>query len=209
MNPGKLVFAQVMEHLPLTTFRRCVERYHGEHKVKTFSCLDQFLCMAFAQLTYRESLRDIEACLRAQHSKLYHPGIRSQIARNTFTTSALLLVGAQIAGAAGRLLWGVWSDRVFAARRKPALVLAGALSALGSVGLGWIPYSTPLWAIWLSVLLYAFSASGWHGSWISLVSEIAGPEKQGRTIGVAMTLMYAGSITLPPLFGLFVDHTDH
>ena len=57
MNVGKLVFAQITQHLPLTTFRRCVARYGGEHKVKTFSCLDQYLCMAFAQLTYRESLR--------------------------------------------------------------------------------------------------------------------------------------------------------
>ncbi len=64
MNLGKLVFAQVTQHLPLTTFRRCVARYGGEHMVKTFSCLDQYLSMAFAQLTYRESLRDIEACLQ-------------------------------------------------------------------------------------------------------------------------------------------------
>jgi len=77
------VFAQLMQHLPLTTFRRCVTRYRGEFKVKFFSCLDQFLCMAFAQLTYRESLRDIEVCLRAQSSKLYHLGIRSAVARNT------------------------------------------------------------------------------------------------------------------------------
>ena len=70
MNQGKLVFAQIMEHLPLTTFRRCVARYDGEHKVKHFSCLDQYLCMAFAQLTWRESLRDIEACLRAHSTKL-------------------------------------------------------------------------------------------------------------------------------------------
>ncbi|MGA8871242.1 MAG: IS4 family transposase [Candidatus Acidiferrales bacterium] len=83
MNRGKLVFAQLMQHLPLTTFRRCVTRYRGEFKVKSFSCLDQFLCMAFAQLTYRESLRDIEVCLRAQSSKLYHLGIRSAVARNT------------------------------------------------------------------------------------------------------------------------------
>ena len=83
MNTGKLVFAQVMSHLPLTTFRRCVARYDGAHKVKHFTCLDQFLCMAFAQLTYRESLRDIEACLRAAPAKLYHMGIRSQISRNT------------------------------------------------------------------------------------------------------------------------------
>ena len=71
MNLGKFVFAQVMEHLPLHVFHRCVVRYSGEHKVKWFSCLDQYLCMAFAQLTYRESLRDIEACLRVQSSKLY------------------------------------------------------------------------------------------------------------------------------------------
>lgn len=87
MNQGKLVFAQLMQHIPLTTFRRCVSRYQGERKVKTFSCLDQFLSMAFAQLTYRESLRDIEACLRAQHSKLYHLGIRSPVARNTLANA--------------------------------------------------------------------------------------------------------------------------
>ncbi len=87
MNQGKLVFSQVMQHLPLTTFRRCVARYDGEHKVKSFSCLDQFLCMAFAQLTYRESLRDIEACLRAQPTKLYHLGIRSQVSRNTLANA--------------------------------------------------------------------------------------------------------------------------
>lgn len=87
MHTGKLVFAQVMEHLPLTTFRRCVARHRGEHKVKRFSCFDQYLCMAFAQLTYRESLRDIEACLRAQSSKLYHMGIRSQMARNTLANA--------------------------------------------------------------------------------------------------------------------------
>ena len=83
MNLGKLVFAQLTQHLPLTTFRRCVTRYGGEHKVKSFSCLEQFLCMAFAQLTYRESLRDIEACLRAQADKLYHMGIKSRVSRST------------------------------------------------------------------------------------------------------------------------------
>ena len=83
MNSGKLVFAQLTQHLPLTTFRRCVARYGGEHKVKSFSCLDQYLCMAFAQLTYRESLRDIEACLRAQAAKLYHMGIKSRVSRST------------------------------------------------------------------------------------------------------------------------------
>ena len=87
MYTGKLVFGQVMEHLPLHTFRRCVVRYGGHHKVKRFSCLDQYLCMAFAQLTYRESLRDIEACLRAQSSKLYHLGIRATVARNTLANA--------------------------------------------------------------------------------------------------------------------------
>lgn len=87
MHTGKLVFAQLMEHLPLTTFRRCVARYRGHHKIQTFSCLDQYLSMAFAQLTYRESLRDIEACLRAQSSKLYHLGIRSTVARNTLANA--------------------------------------------------------------------------------------------------------------------------
>ena len=87
MHTGKLVFAQLMEHLPLTTFRRCVARYGGHHKVQRFSCLDQYLSMAFAQLTFRESLRDIEACLRAQSSKLYHLGIRSTVARNTLANA--------------------------------------------------------------------------------------------------------------------------
>lgn len=84
---GKLVFAQVMEQVPMHTFRRCVQRYRGNHKSKSFSCLDQYLCMAFAQLTYRESLRDIEVCLRAQGNKLYHLGIGGGISRNTLANA--------------------------------------------------------------------------------------------------------------------------
>ena len=83
MHNGKIVFSQLMEFLPLHQFHRCVRRYNGDYGVRTFSCLDQFLCMAFAQLTYRESLRDIEACLRAVGSKLYHMGISRNVARNT------------------------------------------------------------------------------------------------------------------------------
>ena len=83
MNSGKSIFAQLMDFLPPKAFRRCVQRYQGDYKLKSFSCWDQFLCMAFAQLTYRESLRDIEACLRAQQTKLYHLGIRGQVSRNT------------------------------------------------------------------------------------------------------------------------------
>ncbi len=83
MYGGKLVFAQLMGHLPLHTLRRCVARYPGRYPTLTFSHFDQFLAMAFAQLTFRESLRDIETCLRAHSSKLYHLGIRGRIARST------------------------------------------------------------------------------------------------------------------------------
>jgi hypothetical protein len=83
MYTGKLVFSQVMDFMPMHTFRRCVTRYQGDYKVKKFTCLDQYLCMAFAQITYRESLRDIEICLRAQEPKLYHMGIRDKVSRST------------------------------------------------------------------------------------------------------------------------------
>ncbi len=83
MNIGRTVFAQLMEFFPSYEFRKCVDRYDGNYKVLSFTCLDQFLCMAFAQLTYRESLRDIEACLRGARPKLYHMGIRSKVSRNT------------------------------------------------------------------------------------------------------------------------------
>jgi len=83
MNQGKTVFSQLMDFLPLHQFRKCVRRYGGNCRVRSFSCLDQFFCMAFAQLTYRESLRDIEACLRAVGRRRYHMGIRGNVARNT------------------------------------------------------------------------------------------------------------------------------
>jgi len=83
MNTGKTVFAQLMDFLPMYEFRRCVNRYRGNHKIISFSCFDQFLCMAFAQITYREGLRDIEACLRSQQNKLYHMGIRGMVSRST------------------------------------------------------------------------------------------------------------------------------
>ncbi|MFZ2148538.1 MAG: IS4 family transposase [Sedimentisphaerales bacterium] len=83
MNTGQTVFSQIMDFLPLRDLRKCVKRYRGNYKVQRFSCMDQFLCMAFAQLTYRESLRDIEACLRAMQSKLYHMGIRGRVSKST------------------------------------------------------------------------------------------------------------------------------
>ena len=98
MYPGKLVFAQVMAHLPLHTFHRCVQRYGGDRRVRSFSCLDQFLCMAFAQITGRRSLRDLEIALRTQSSKLYHMGIRGGIARSTLADANELRD------------WRIWQD---------------------------------------------------------------------------------------------------
>jgi len=98
MNEGRTVFAQVMEFIPHKAFSRCVAAYHGERYVKSFTCLDQYLCMSFAQLTYRESLRDIECCLRAHQNKLWHMGMRSRVARNT------------LAHANERRNWRIWAD---------------------------------------------------------------------------------------------------
>lgn len=98
MYSGKMVFAQVMEFLPMYEFQKCVSRYQGDYKMINFSCLDQFLCMAFAQLTYRESLRDIETCLRSMHSKLYHMGIRGKVSRST------------LAGANENRDWRIYAD---------------------------------------------------------------------------------------------------
>lgn len=98
MNKGQTIFAQVMKFIPHKAFARCVATYNGERYVKSFTCMDQYLCMAFAQLTYRESLRDIECCLRAHHKKLWHMGMRSLPARNT------------IANANERRDWRIWAD---------------------------------------------------------------------------------------------------
>jgi len=83
MHQGRTVFSQLMDFLPMHKFRQCVDRYEGNKGVRTFTCLDQFMCMAFSQLTYRESLRDIECCLRAMREKLYHMGIKGKISRST------------------------------------------------------------------------------------------------------------------------------
>jgi len=83
MHSGQIVFSQIVQHMPMRRFLACVNRYKGDYRVKNFTCRDQFLCMAFAQLTYRESLRDIETCLRAMQPKLYHAGIRAKVSRST------------------------------------------------------------------------------------------------------------------------------
>ena len=87
MHTGQTVFSQLLDFLPKKQFDRCVRRYHGNHRIKTFSCFDQYLCMAFAQITYRQSLRDIETCLRAMQPKLYHCGIRGNVSRTTLANA--------------------------------------------------------------------------------------------------------------------------
>lgn len=87
MLNDRYVFSQLIDSLPKYEFNRCVARYHGNQRIRSFSCFDQFLCMAFAQLAYRESLRDIEICLHAFHKKLYHAGFRGVIARSTLANA--------------------------------------------------------------------------------------------------------------------------
>jgi len=130
VHTGRLVFAQLMDFLPLSDFRRCVARYQGEYKVRGFSCLDQFLCLAFAQLTYRESLRDIETCLRAMQPKLYHMGIRGRVARST------------LAGANETRDWRIAADF--------AQVLIGIAKPL---------YATEPFGVDLAATVYAFDAT--------------------------------------------------
>ncbi len=130
MNSGRTVFAQLMEFLPLPEFRACVARYQGEYKVRGFSCLDQFLCLAFAQLTYRESLRDIETCLRAMQPRLYHMGIRGRVARST------------LADANETRDWRIYADF--------AQELIGTAKAL---------YATEPFGVDLSATVYAFDST--------------------------------------------------
>jgi hypothetical protein len=131
MHQGKLVFAQLMALLPLSTFRRCVADHRGEHKVKDFSCLDQFFAMAFAQLTYRESLRDIEVNLRAQARRLYHLGFRCQtISRNT------------LAHANATRSWQIYAD-----------------FAQHLIGIARPLYAKEPWGLELDATVYAFDAS--------------------------------------------------
>src|ERR1035437_7560774 len=98
MHTGQLIFAQLMEFLSRYEFAKCVRRYDGNHRVRRFRCWDQFLVMAFAQLTFRESLRDIETCLRALPRHLYHAGIRGPVARST------------LAEANESRDWRIWAD---------------------------------------------------------------------------------------------------
>jgi len=112
MYHGQIVFSQFMDHLPRRPFDTCVDRYRGDRRVRSFSCRDQFLCMAFAQLTYRESLRDIETCLRALGPKLYHGGLRGRVARNT------------LARANEQRDWRIWADLAQVLIRKARALYA-------------------------------------------------------------------------------------
>ena len=157
MNQGKLVFAQITQHLPLTTFRRCVARYAGEHKVKSFSCLDQYLCMAFAQLTFRESLRDIEACLRAQIAKLYHMGIRGRISRSTLADANEVRDWRIYAEFAQRLIGiarGLYIDEPFGVELKETVyALDSTTIDLCLSVFAWAPFRSTKAAIKLHTLL--------------------------------------------------------
>ncbi len=179
MYAGKIVFAQLVDHLPMHSFRRCVIRYRGAHKQKSFSCLDQYLCMAFAQLTYRESLRDIEACLRAQESKLYHMGIRGRVSRST------------LADANERRDWRIHADFAQAligiARRLYVddafdVDLASTVYALDATTIDlcltlfpWTPFQRSKAAVKLHTLLdlrgsipafIHITSARWHDSWV-------------------------------------------
>jgi hypothetical protein len=157
MLEGKLVFAQVMEHLPLHTLRRCVARYDGEHKVQRFSCVDQFLVMAFAQLTFRESLRDIEACLRAQQPKLYHLGIRGGIARNTLANANAVRDWRIYADFAQRLISlarQLYADEPLAVKLSESVYALDATTIDLCLSLfPWAPYQQSKAAIKLHTLL--------------------------------------------------------
>lgn len=183
MHQGKLVFAQVMAHLPLSTFRRCVARYDGEHKVKSFSCLDQFYAMAFAQLTFRESLRDIEACLATQGQRLYHLGFRSPVARNTLANANAVRpwqIYAELAQHLIGIARPLYADEpigldlketvyAFDATTTSASTLLTAASSING------PYATPA-----SSPLPTFSASTGAASFTSLYS-LATNEPQAST----------------------------
>ena len=157
MHTGKLLFAELMNHLPAMVFERCVARYGGHYKVKSFSCRDQFLCMAFAQLTFRESLRDIEACLRSQSEKLYHMGIRGQVSRNTLANANATRDWRIYADFAQRLI-GI--ARKLYANEPFGVDLANTAYALDSTTIDlslslfpWAPFRTSRSAVKLHTLL--------------------------------------------------------
>ena len=157
MHAGKLVFAQLMDHLPPMAFERCVARYTGNHKVKSFTCMDQSLCMAFAQLIFRESLRDIEACPRAQTEKLYHMGIRGQVSRNTLAHANAVRDWRIYADFAQRLIGiarGLYVDEPFGVDlSNTAYALDSTMINLSLSLFPWAPFRSTKAAVKMHTLL--------------------------------------------------------
>ena len=157
MHVGKLVFTQLMDHLPWKSFSRVVEQHNGEHRVREFSCANQFRCMAFAQLTYRESLRDIEACFRAQQSKLYHLGIRGNVARSTLADANETRdwrIYAQFAQHLIRMARRLYVNEPFALNLKQTVYALDATTIDLCLALfPWAPFRTAKAAIKLHTLL--------------------------------------------------------
>ncbi|MDX1426139.1 MAG: IS4 family transposase [Kiloniellales bacterium] len=179
MYTGKTVFAQVIDHLPMHTFRRGVARYGGNRKLKSFSCLDQFLCMAFAQITYRESLRDIEACLRAQQSRLYHMGIRGRVSRSTLADANEKRdwrIHADLAQALIAIAQPLYAEDRFAVDLAETVYALDATTIDLSLTLfPWAPFQRSKAAVKLHTLLDlrgnipAFihvTGAHWHDSWV-------------------------------------------
>ncbi len=179
MYRGKIVFAQLIDHLPLHSFRRCVQRYRGHYKVQSFSCLDQYLCMAFAQITYRESLRDIEVCLRAQGPKLYHMGIRGHVSRSTLADANERRdwrIHADFAQSLIRIARPLYLDDAF------GVDLAETVYALDATTIDlcltlfpWAPFQRSKAAVKLHTLLdlrgnipafIHITSAHWHDSWV-------------------------------------------
>ncbi len=179
MYAGKLVFAQVMDHMPIHTFRRCVARYRGHYKIKSFSCLDQYLCMAFAQLTWRESLRDIEACLRARRSKLYHMGIRGPVSRNTLANAGEKRdwrIYADFAQALIAIARGLYGDDDFGVDLTETVYALDATTIdLCLTLFPWAPFQRSKAAVKLHTLLdlrgnipafIHITGARWHDAWV-------------------------------------------
>src|SRR5881396_3717370 len=157
MNQGRTVFSQLVDFLPTYQFQVCVDRYQGNRYVKDFSCWDQFLCLAFAQLTYRESLRDIEACLRAQQSKLYHLGIRAAVARNMLANANAVRdwrIYADFAQSLIRIARRLYVDEPFGVDLKESVYALDATTIdLCLSVFAWAPFRSTKAAIKLHTLL--------------------------------------------------------
>lgn len=157
MNSGRTVFTQLIAHLPIGEFRKCVQRYDGNHRVRSFSCWDQFLCMTFAQLTYRESLRDIVACLRALERRLYHLGIRGTVSRSTLADAnegrdwRIYADFAQVLIAEARQLYG--ADDFGLALANTVYALDSTIIDLSMTLFPWAPFKSTRHGIKVHTLL--------------------------------------------------------